>query len=93
MKWAEWTELIPDPERASEHGGVVRARVLLSGPGRAASPAIQRRLRTFGRREVPVGRNDSPLRLRSGRMPLRQRLRLALGLVLLAVVVLVGRRG
>lgn len=90
MRWSDWTELIPDPERVSEHGGVVRARLLLSGPGRAASPAIQRRLRAFGRREVPVRREHRCSRWRN---PLSDRLRTALGLLLLAGLVVIGRRG
>lgn len=84
MRWSEWTELIPDPEQSAEHGGVVRARVLVSGPGRASSLAIQRRLRTFGRRQVPVQRQT-----RRARPPLRDRLRVALGLFLLALGTLI----
>lgn len=77
MKWSDWPELIPDPRQIDASGGI---RLLAP---RGTSPAIQRRLRAFGRRQRDARRRSS----------LRQRLRLAAGLLVLAALVLVGRRG
>jgi len=86
MRWAdrlaEWTGLVPDPRQIDRFGGV---RMTVA----ETSPAIQRRLRAFGR-QVPVRREHRGSRRRSA---LRHRLRLAAGLLALAVLVLVGRRG